>query len=191
MQYCYTVSIRRFSFTYRHDFQIATNSHRIDAIYMSILKQLDVIRHDKHKERVVKRYLLESCSKLSRFRSDASFKKNMKIATLFLKGVATKKQMHQAEWEIEGAAFGTEHYSEAGVRVYSRARPNLHKDLIQVRISTGLTNTEARAHLIQMAYFIDHVFCHIHLKENWLFDDEAEKFLCPRLFKRYFGESYK
>jgi hypothetical protein len=154
---------------------------------MNLLKQLEVIKKDKNKEHLIKRYLLESCSNLSRFRSGESFNKNMKVAKSFLKGVATKKQMHQAEWEIEGDAFGTEYYSEAGVRVYFRVNENVRKDLIQVRISKGLNNKESRGYLKEMAYFIDQVFCYVQWSGDWLFDDGAEKFLCPRLFKRYFG----
>lgn len=105
---------------------------------MNLLKQLEVIKKDKNKEHLVKRYLLESCSKLSRFRSGASFSKNMEIAQKFLNGIATKKQMHQAEWEIEGDAFGTEYYSEAGIRVYFIVNEDVRKDLIKVRISKGL-----------------------------------------------------
>jgi len=153
---------------------------------MNLLKQLEVIKKDKNKEYLIKRYLLESCSNLSRFRSGESFNKNMKVAKSFLKGVATKKQMHQAEWEIEGNAFGTEYYSEVGIRVYFRVNENVRKDLIQVRISKGLNNKESREYLKEMAYFIDHVFCYIQYPSDWLFDESSEKFLCPRLFKRYF-----
>lgn len=60
---------------------------------------------------MVKRYLLACCDKLSRFRADEAFAKNMEIARRFLKGFATKKQMYRAQWEIEGQAFGAEHYS--------------------------------------------------------------------------------
>lgn len=155
---------------------------------MNVLKQLEIIKKDKNKAKLVKRYLLDSCTKLTRFRSGDSFDRNIKVAKSFLKGVATKKQMHQAEWEIEGNAFGTEYYSEAGVRVYFRVNENVRKDLIQVRISTGLNNKESRVYLKEMAYFIDYVFCYIQYPDNWLFEESHEKFLCPRLFKRYFGE---
>ena len=155
---------------------------------MNVLKQLEVIKKDKNKEYLIKRYLLESCAKLSRFRSGESFSRNMKVAKSFINGVATKKQMHKAEWEIEGDAFGTDYYSEEGVRVYFRVNENVRKDLIQVRISKGLKNKESKVYLKEMAYFIDQVFCHIHHSSNWLFDDAANQFLCPRLFKRYFGD---
>jgi len=155
---------------------------------MNLLKRLEVIKKDKNKEHLIKRYLLESCSNLSRFRSGESFNKNMKVAKSFLKGVATKKQMHQAEWEIEGNAFGTEYYSEAGISVYFRVNENVRKDLIQVRISSGLKNKESKVYLKEMAYFIDQVFCYVQWSGDWLFDDAANKFLCPRLFKRYFGD---
>lgn len=128
---------------------------------MNLLKQLEVIKQDKNKKQLVKRYLLESCTKLSRFRSGEIFDRNIQVAKSFLKGVATKKQMHQAEWEIEGNAFGTDYYSEAGIRVYFRVNENVRKDLIQVRISTGLKNKESKEYLKEMAYFIDQVFCHI------------------------------
>ena len=154
---------------------------------MNVLKQLEVIKKDKNKEHLIKRYLLESCTKLARFRTGESFSRNMKVAKRFLKGVATKKQMHQAEWEIEGDAFGTDYYSEEGVTVYFSVNENLRKDLIQVRISAGLKNKESKVYLKEMAYFIDQVFCYVQWSGDWLFDDTAYKFLCPRLFKRYFG----
>lgn len=155
---------------------------------MNVLERLEIIKKDKNKECLVKRYLLENCLKLSRFRTGESFARNMKIANSFLKGVATKKQMHQAEWEIEGDAFGTDYYSEKGAKVYFRVNEDVRKDLIQIRISTGLKNKESKEYLKEMAYFIDQVFCHIQYSSNWLFDDSANKFLCPRLFKRYFGD---
>lgn len=155
---------------------------------MNVLKQLEVIKKDKNKEFLIKRYLLENCTKLTRFRSGESFGRNMKVAKSFLKGVTTKKQMHRAEWEIEGDAFGTDYYSEAGARVYFRVNENVRKDLIQVRISKGLKNKESKVYLKEMAYFIDQVFCYVQWSGDWLFSDSANQFLCPRLFKRYFGD---
>ena len=171
----------------KNRYQLQIISHQIDAFNMNVLKELEVIKKDKNKEYFIKRYLLESCVKLSRFRSGESFSRNMKVARSFLKGVATKKQMHQAEWEIEGNAFSTEYYSEAGTSVYFRVNEDVRKDLIHVRISTGLKNKESKDYLKEMAYFINHAFCFIQYPGNWLFDEGAEKFLCPRLFKRYFG----
>lgn len=154
---------------------------------MNVLKQLAVIKKDKNKEGLIKRYLLESCIKLSRFRHGESFSRNIKVAKRFLKGVSTKKQMHQAVWEVEGEALGVGYYSEQGVSVYFKVNEDVRKDLIQVRISKGLNNKGAREYLKDMAYFIESVFYHIQHSENWLFDDSANKFLCPRLFNRYFA----
>lgn len=155
---------------------------------MNLTNRLKLISQNKKKEDLVKRYLLDCCEKLIRFRSGDCLSKNLKVARNFLSGVATKKEIHQSEWEIEGNAFGTEYYSEKGVRVYFRANANVRADLVKVRISKGLSNRDSRKYLIEMAYFIDYVFCHIHFSSNWLFEESCEKFMCPRLFERYFGK---
>ena len=155
---------------------------------MNSIDRLKIISKNKNKEILVKKYLLKCCEKLLRFRSGECLSKNLLVAKKFLMGVATKRQIHQAEWEIEASAFEVEYYSEKGIRVYFRAEKKVRADLIQVRISTGLDNSESRKYLIEMAYFIDHVFCHIQFSSNWLFEESCEKFLCPRLYKRYFGE---
>ena len=118
---------------------------------------------------------------------DLTIKVGQFYVTVDIKGVSTKKQMRQAVWEIEGDAFGAEYYAKAGVRVYFRVNDNVRKDLLQVRIATGLNNKDARKYLISMAYFIDSVFCHIEYPTDWCFTEADEKFLCPRLFKRYFA----
>lgn len=155
---------------------------------MNLTNKLRLISRNKSKEALVKRYLLDCCEKLIRFRSGDCLPKNLKVARNFLRGVATKKQIHQSKWEIEGDAFGTEYYSAKGIRVYFRANKDVKADLIRVRISTGLDNRGSRKYLIEMAYFIDYVFCHIQFSSNWLFEESCEKFMCPRLFKRYFGK---
>ena len=155
---------------------------------MCIVRKLNTIRLNSNKETLVKRYLLACCYKLVRFRSGECLPNNLEIAKRFLRGVATEKQMHKAEWEIEGQAFGAEHYSGDRIRFYFRADKNIKHDLLQLRISSGLRNVEARKRLIDMAYFIDSVFCHIQFSSNWFIKDECEVFLCPRLFRRFFGE---
>lgn len=131
---------------------------------------------------------MSCCERLIRYRSGECLPKNLKVAKRFLIGLATKKEMHKAEWEIEGQAFGTEYYSEKGIRFYFRADKNVKSDLLKVRISEGLGNAEARRYLINMAYFIDSAFCYIQFTGNWFIKDNYENFLCPRLFERYFGK---
>jgi hypothetical protein len=155
---------------------------------MSIVSKLNTIRLNRSKETLVKRYLLACCYKLLRFRGGSCLPKNLEIAKKFLRRRATQKQMHQAVWEVEGQAFGADHYSEDRVRFYFRADKNIKHDLLQLRISSGLGNVEARKRLIDMAYFIDSVFCHIQFSSNWFIKDEYEAFLCPILFRRFFGE---
>ncbi len=154
---------------------------------MNLNSKLKSISQNKSKEFLVKHYLLDCCERLLRFRSGECLPKNIKIARNFLRGVATKKQIHQSEWEIEGNAFGTEYYFEQGSRVYFRVNKEVKADLVQVRLSKALNKRDSSKLLIEMAYFIDHVFCHIKLSSNWLFAESCEQFLCPRLFKRYFG----
>lgn len=161
--------------------------HPDDAQNMNLTNKLRLINQNKSKEILVKRYLLDCCVKLIRFRSGECLPKNLKVARNFLRGVATKKQIHQSEWEIEGNAFGTEYYSEQGVRVYFRVNKDFKADLVQVRISKGLNNRDSRKYLIEMAYFIDYVFCHIQFSSDWLFEESCDQFMCPRLFERYFG----
>ncbi|KAF7783530.1 hypothetical protein PRUB_a3320 [Pseudoalteromonas rubra] len=96
--------------------------------------------------------------------------------------------MHQSGWEIEGNAFGTEYYFERGLRAYFKANKHVKSDLIKVRFSTGLNHKESSKHLIDLAYFIDAVFCHVQYSSCWFFKENSEKFMCPRLFERYFGK---
>lgn len=154
---------------------------------MNINKELQKISENPSKEKLVKRYLLDCCEKLIRFRSSGCLSKNLLTARKYLKGYANQKQIHQAEWELECEAFGVEYYSEKGVRVYFRVNEHISSDLVKVRISKGLTNKESRKHLEEMAYFIDRVFCHIEYTSNWLFSDECAQFMCPRLFSKYFS----
>lgn len=154
---------------------------------MNLINKLKIIRENENKEMLVKRYLLECCDKLTRFRSDKCFAKNLKIAKNFLQGTATKKQIHQAEWKIEAHAFRAEFYSEKSAPPYFIADEHIKADLIKIRISKGLSNSDSKKYLIEMAYFIDHVFCHIEHSSNWQFSESDQQFLCPRTFKRYFG----
>ncbi|MBQ4864790.1 hypothetical protein J8L98_24195 [Pseudoalteromonas sp. MMG013] len=154
---------------------------------MNLAKKLKKISEKPSSEILVKRYLLDCCEKLRRFRSSDCLAKNLLVARKFLRGVATQKQIHQAEWEIEAEAFGAEYFSEKGARVYFRVDKNISADLIKVRISKGLSNRGSRQHLVEMAYFIDRVFCHVEYSSNWLFTEECEQFMCPKLFVKYFG----
>lgn len=70
--------------------------------------------------------------------------------------------------------------------MYFRVDANIRRDLLQVVIAKGLGNIEAREYLVEMAYFIDEVFSYLNYSSSWFFNHTAEKFLCPRLFKRYF-----
>jgi hypothetical protein len=158
-----------------------------DFIVMNIATKLKRVSDNPNKEKLVKYYLIDCCEKLIRFRSNSRLPKNILIARKFLKGFATQKQIHQAEWEQEGEAFGVEYYSEKGIWFYFRAKKEVSADLVKVRISKGLTNQESRKYLENMAYFIDHVFCHIEYTSNWLFTEQCEQFLCPRLYSKYFG----
>lgn len=153
---------------------------------MNKIKKLKKISENPSKEVLVKKYLLRCCVKLIRFRSDGTLAHNLQIAQRFLKGFATDKQMNRAEWNMEGQAFGAEHYSRKGIRFYFRADKEVRRALIKVRISKGLNNNDSRKYLTDMAYFIDSVFCHIAHANNWFFEDKDERFLCPRLFQRYF-----
>jgi hypothetical protein len=155
---------------------------------MNLLNELKSKSLIEGKELLVKRYLLACCEKLKRFRSGDRLTDNLEIAKKFLTGVANKKQMHRAAWEIEGYAFGTEYYSYRPIRFYFRANKNVRSDLKKVQISKGLRNNEAREYLVEMAYFIDVVFCHVEYSSNWLFKEKDEKFLCPKLYKRYFQQ---
>ncbi len=154
---------------------------------MSLETKLRKISEKPNCEILVKRYLLDCCEKLARFRSSDSLLRNLLVARKYLRGVATQKQLHQAEWEIEAQAFGAEYFSEKGARVFFRVDKYISADLVKVRISKGLSNRESRQHLIEMAYFIDRVFCHVEYSGNWLFTEDCEQFMCPKLFVRYFG----
>lgn len=161
---------------------------------MNLLTQLQNIQTDKNKQHLVKRYLLQCCNKLARFRSPLfnavdSFRNNVNIANRYLKARATKQQMHQAHWETEAYAFAVEHYSATGMRVYFRVDKQVSLNLRQVRIAKGFTHKAARVYLQQMAYFIERVFSYIQDPVNSWFDKCAEAFLCPRLFQRMFSNN--
>lgn len=154
---------------------------------MSIIPRLIRLDEQPGKRHLVKRYLLDCCEQLLMFRSGDCLPRNLKVARAFLKGRASAKQMHRAEWEIEGNAFAADHYAQKDSQFFFRADINVKSDLQRVRISTGLNAKLARKHLVDMAYFIDHVFCYVQNSSNWLFEESAEAFMCPRLFRRYFG----
>lgn len=154
---------------------------------MNITSKLKKISENPNKEKLVKRYLLDCCEKLVRFRSSGCVSKNLSVARKFLDGYATQKQVHQAEWEIEAEAFGLQYYSQKDAHFYFKADRYIRLDLVKVRISKGLTNPESRKYLEEMAYFIDRVFCHVEYTSNWLFRDSCEQFMCPKLYSRYFG----
>ncbi len=156
-------------------------------LIMNLAEELKKKSDKPSKKIIVKRYLLDCCEKLLRFRSSKCLPKNLLVARKFIRGRATEKQIHQAEWEVEAEAFAAEYFSEKGVQVYFRVDANVRADLVKVRVSKGLTNKESRKYLIEMAYFIDRVFCHIEYTPNWLFTEECEKFMCPKLYKRCFG----
>jgi hypothetical protein len=158
-----------------------------DITAMNIAIELKKISDNPNREKLVKCYLLDCCEKLIRFRSNSCLPKNILLARKFLKGFATPMQIHQAEWEQEGEAFGVEYYSLKEMRFYFRANKGVSTDLVKVRISKGLTNKESRRYLENMAYFIDRVFCHIEYTSNWLFTEQCEQFMCPRLYSKYFG----
>lgn len=155
---------------------------------MNILIKLKKKSENPNSEKLVKYYLLDCCEKLIRFRSSSCLSNNIPLARKFIKGFATQKKIHQAEWEQEGEAFGVEYYSsiEKDTPFYFRAKKEISSDLVKVRISKGLNNKESRKHLSDMAYFIDGVFCHIAFTSNWLFSEQSEQFLCPMLYTKYF-----
>ncbi|MGF1767069.1 hypothetical protein L4D06_06750 [Enterovibrio makurazakiensis] len=154
---------------------------------MNIKLELEKVSKNPAKQKIVKHYLLDCCAKLVRFRSSGRLPKNLQIAKKFLSGFANQKEIHQAEWELEGEAFGVEYFSQEGIQFYFRARKDISADLVKVRISKGLSNNASRKYLEDMAYFIDHVFGHIECSSNWLFREECEQFMCPRIYSKYFG----
>ncbi|WP_325892429.1 hypothetical protein [Grimontia sp. NTOU-MAR1] len=162
-------------------------SHPVDSKTMNIKLELEKVSKNPAKQKIVKHYLLDCCAKLVRFRSSGRLPKNLQIAKKFLSGFANQKEIHQAEWELEGEAFGVEYFSQEGKQFYFRARKDISADLVKVRISKGLSNNASRKYLEDMAYFIDRVFSHIECSSNWLFREECEKFMCPKLYKKYFG----
>ena len=154
---------------------------------MKLVDELRQISQQPNNETLLKRFLLDCCEKLLRFRSSDCLPKNLAIARLYLKGMATQKHIHQAGWEIEGDAFGAEYFSDKDARFYFRTDKNIRADLVQIRISTGLNNVDSRRYLIDMAYFIDRVFCYVEHSSSWLFREECEQFICPKLYQKYFG----
>jgi hypothetical protein len=78
---------------------------------MKIINKLQEVSKVGNNHLLVKLYLLDCCKKLIRFRSSGCLSKNLKVGRGFLRGYKTKKQIHKAEWELEGEAFAVEYYS--------------------------------------------------------------------------------
>ncbi len=149
--------------------------------------ELEKIREDQNKERLIKLYLLACCEKLIKFISSGCLLKNIKVARKYINGYANIKQIHLAEWELEGEAFSVDYYLEKRGNIYFRLNKDIKVDLVKVRISMGFSNKVSESYLTQMAYFIDRVFCHVEHTSNWLFTDDCEKFMCPILYSKYFS----
>jgi len=154
---------------------------------MSIYKKLERISDEQGKELLVKLYLLDCCEKCVSFRSSGKLKKNLVVARRFLKGYATNKEIHQAEWELEGEAFGAEYYSDSESEFLFRCDNAIKLDLVRVRLRFRLSNRESRSFLTKMAYFIDSVFSYVEYTPNGIPGREYEQFMCSNLFVRNFG----
>ncbi len=154
---------------------------------MNIYEELERISKQEGKEPLVKRYLLDCCEKYIDFRSSGELEKNLEVARKYLKGHATQKQIHRAEWELEGEAFGVSYYLDDESQFFYKCDHEIKSDLVKVRIKFGLSNKESRCFLEKMAYFIDSVFVYVEYSPNGIPRKEFEQFMCSKLFIRYFG----
>lgn len=156
---------------------------------MALFAQLEQLKKDPANHKQIKRFLLANCQKLQRFRCNPCLSRNLLIAYQFIENKASEEQMHRAEWEIEGMAFGVE-YGICREDKSFALRPDkyISRDLRMIRISTGLDNRSARHYLKDIAYFIDRVFCFVQSSRCWFFKAPDERFLCRRLFQRFFNE---
>lgn len=169
--------------------------HLKDARYMKIIDKLKVISKNKNKEVLVKRYLLDCCEKSIRFRSSRVLPDNLSVARNYLRRRASSDKLFRALWLIEGEAFSTEDFFKPNIfliksklRFYSEQK-HISNDLLRIRISKGLTHLEAQEYLHELAYFIDQAFTCTWRIPEWFFNEKNEKFMCPRLFLRYFGSN--
>ncbi|MDF1780155.1 MAG: hypothetical protein P1U67_02550 [Alcanivoracaceae bacterium] len=154
---------------------------------MNLFEELERISGQGGKELLIKRYLLDCIEKYVLFRSSGILEKNLRVARLFLKGYATEQQIHHAEWELEGEAFGAEYYSDIESSFSFRCNNEIRSDLVKVRLKLRLSNKESRSYLTDMAYFIDGVFSYVECTANGIPGRQYERFMCQALFTKYFG----
>jgi len=153
---------------------------------MEIYEKVAKLNRDFSKIPQLKRYLLACCNRYVKYRSSGKLEKGIKVASQFIDGRATWKQLHSYEWELEGEAFCVEYYRERVT--YYKFHPDVKmlSDLRKIRIEQRLNQHEALEYLESLAYFIVYVFSYCYRASNDLPPQKYEGFLCPKLFNRYF-----
>jgi hypothetical protein len=108
-------------------------------------------------------------------------------AKKYLTGQISWKHFHKAEYIVEGEAFGIEFYKD-GVH-YFKFHPDkaMLKDLQRIRIQQRMSHKDALQFLESLAYFATYVLSYIYRAPDDLPPENYSKFLCPKLYERYFG----
>lgn len=157
---------------------------------MQITTQLAYFHEDPSKEKQVKQYLLACCEKLIPFRSSGLLSKSLPVARLFLLGCARVKTIRHLEWQLEGEIFRAEYLMKQEPPFLLRVDNHVTSDLARLRAKKRLSHQAAQHYLMDMTYFIDEVFLYIIWGSTWYLQPKHEKFLCPRLYIRYFGSRH-
>lgn len=162
--------------------------HRNDACTMDIYTKLEKLNLDPSRQKYIKLYLLDCCEGFLKFRSSGKLEKNLDIARKFIEGSATNEEIHRAVWSMEAEAFGAECYSSKERYSVHKVDESIRKDLVKIRLSLRLANLESRKYLVDLAYFIDSVFSYVEHSSNIGLLKNKSKFMCSKLFNKYFGD---
>ncbi len=155
---------------------------------MNVHEKLVSLSKNRRNEILIKLYLLECCKKYEKFRSKGTLTRGLAIAKRFLRGYAKWNELHDVEWFLEGEAFGLEFYGMGETSYWPKLDKYQRLDLIKVRLSCSLSNRESVGYLTNLAYFIDYVFSYVGNSENRIPPEEYAQFMCPNIFRKYFGK---
>jgi len=155
---------------------------------MEVYKKLELLNQNKSQKLQIAMYLLACSRRYIKYNSSGDLEQGIKVVKKFLKSHATWKQLHEYEYHLEGELFGVEHHRIG--YMFHKVNPykDLKNDLMRVRLGEGLTHEEAMQYLELLLQFIVYVFEYSHRQiKNIKYFKRYEQFLCPVIFKKYFG----
>lgn len=154
---------------------------------MDVLNKLEQLNAKQKKQKQIKKYLLACCQKLTKYRSSGNLAKGIGLAKKYNAGYISWKKFHDIEYVLEGEAYCIDFYTNDPYFGRFSVCLNDLADLKRIRAGKALHSKSANKYLIELTYFIDSVFSYCSHPVNSLPDMKYSKFLCPILFRRYFG----